>query len=101
MYLLSCTNGSARLSKGIKKKKWILTISGTKPNPHASSEASTRFDLATRTEGDVILKNQSVLAPPSRRRRRRRRGRRSGHKISGSEDVFAAVHVRRNRRALG
>ena len=78
------------------KKKRILTISGTKPNPHASSEASTRFDLATRTEGDVILKNQSVLAPPSRRR-----GRRSRHKISGSEDVFAAVHVRRSRRALG
>ncbi|XP_070323286.1 uncharacterized protein [Odocoileus virginianus] len=85
---------SGRLYQG--KKKRILTISGTKPNPHASSEASTRFDLATRTEGDVILKNQSVLAPPSRRR-----GRRSGHKISGSEDVFAAVHVRRNRRALG
>lgn len=57
---------------------------------------STRFDLASCTEGDVILKNQSVIAPP-----RRRRSRRSGHKISGSEDIFAAVHVRRNHRALG
>lgn len=81
------------------KKKSILTISGTKPNPLASTEASgiNGFDLATRTEGDVILKNQSALAPP----RRHRPGRGRGHRISGSEDVFAAVHVRRNSRALG
>jgi hypothetical protein len=55
---------------------------------------STRFHLASYTEGDAILKNQSVPAPPRRRRR-------SGHKISCSEGIFAAVHVRRNHRALG